>query len=81
VAALVVALLGTNDAQLFSMLVIPVTLAVSVIQVRERTSLVRALTGSTRSWLVGTALALWGVVVARMLVQSPDGQGLIGLLS
>ena len=80
-AALVIACLADNNAALYSLLVIPVTLAVSVVQVRERTSLVRALTGSVRFWLVAAALALWGVVVGRLLVQSNNAHGLLGLVS
>jgi hypothetical protein len=75
-----VMLLADNDAGLYGLLVIPVSLALSVVQVRERTSLVRSLTGTSRRWLVGLAPALWVTVVVRLLVQSPGGPGLMGVL-
>lgn len=80
-SALVVSFLVRNEPGVFGLLVVPVSLAVSVIQVRERTSLVRALTGSARAWLVGMALALWVVVVVRLLVQSTHAPGLLTLFS
>lgn len=58
-AALVLSLFVENDADILALLVIPATLAVSVVQVRERTSIVRSLTARSRRVLFGVAIALW----------------------
>jgi hypothetical protein len=80
VAALVMSLLVSNDANVFALLVIPATLAVSVVQVRERTSLVRRLTERSRRILFGVAIVLWLVAALRLLIQSPQAHGLYGLV-
>lgn len=78
--ALVLSLFVDNTADILALLVIPTTLAVSIVQVRERTSIVRGLTASIRSVLFGVAIALWLVAALRLLLQSPDAAGLHTLL-
>lgn len=79
-AALIMSALVQNDADVLALLVIPATLAVSVVQVRERTSLVRKLTERSRRILFGVAIALWLVAALRLLIQSPQGRGLYDLV-
>jgi hypothetical protein len=79
-AALIMSVLVKNDADTLALLVIPATLAVSVVQVRERTSLVRRLTERARRVLFGVAIALWLVAALRLLIQSPQAQGLYDLV-
>jgi hypothetical protein len=79
-AALIMSTLVDNDADILALLVIPATLAVSVVQVRERTSLVRRLTERTRRILFGVAIVLWLVAALRLLLQSPQAHGLYDLL-
>jgi uncharacterized protein (DUF1810 family) len=69
-----------NDADILALLVIPATLAVSVVQVRERTSIVRSLTARSRRVLFGVAIALWLVASLRLLIQSPQASGLYDLV-
>lgn len=76
IVALLLSLLVDNTADVLALLVIPTTLAVSIVQVRERTSIVRGLTAWTRTVLFGVATALWLVAALRLLLQSPDAVGL-----
>jgi hypothetical protein len=78
--ALIFSALVVNSADILALLVIPATLAVSVVQVRERTSIVRGLTARSRRVLFGVAIALWLVAASRLLVQSEDADGLYGLV-
>lgn len=77
VAALVLATLVESNADTLALLVIPTTLAVSVVQVRERTSIIRLLTSASRTWLFGIAVALWLVAALRLLIQSEGESGLL----
>lgn len=79
-AALIMSLLVKNDADTLALLVIPATLAVSVVQVRERTSLVRTLTEGARRNLFGVAILLWLVAALRLLIQSSQAHGLFDLV-
>lgn len=79
-AAFFLSFLVRNEGDTFALLVIPATLAVSVVQVRERTSLVRRLTERSRRILSGVAIALWLVAASRLLLQSADAHGLYDLM-
>ncbi|MGY2065047.1 hypothetical protein [Blastococcus sp. SYSU DS0619] len=78
--ALALSCLVSNSADIFALLVIPATLAVSVVQVRERTSIVRGLTAGSRRVLFGVAIALWLVAALRLLIQSEGADGLYDLV-
>jgi len=79
-AALIMSVLVKNDADTLALLVIPATLAVSVVQVREQTSLVRRLTERSRRNLFGVAIALWLVAALRLLIQSSQAHGLFDVV-
>ena len=74
--ALILSAAVANQADTLALLVIPATLAVSVVQVREQTSIVRSLTSRSRGILFGVAIALWLVAALRLLLQSEGGDGL-----
>jgi hypothetical protein len=77
--ALVLVSSVNNSADILALLVIPATLAVSVVQVRDSTSIARRLTSRARVWLFGIAAALWLVAGLRLLIQSEGEAGLLDL--
>lgn len=80
VSACFFAALVDNEADIMALLVIPATLAVSVVQVRETSSVVRRLTARTRTRLFIAASLLWLIAALRSLVQNPGEPGMLRLL-